>query len=158
MAAERHDVAFVVGAVLGGVAGAAATLLNAPQSGARTRAQLVEQVQMMVNGAGTTPTRLRVEDRARHMMDLTERATASATATVSGFISRAPDPTAASRADASVTPLTEPVALLPGPLEPDPIVEAARTGAPPEIDETRDIVLDGPRPAGADQERLGERL
>jgi len=37
---ERHDVAFVVGAVVGGLAAAAVTLFQAPQSGARSRADL----------------------------------------------------------------------------------------------------------------------
>ncbi|MDQ3514824.1 MAG: hypothetical protein M3462_14435, partial [Chloroflexota bacterium] len=37
---ERHDVAFVMGAMAGGVAAATVTLFQAPQSGARTRADL----------------------------------------------------------------------------------------------------------------------
>ena len=41
MADERHDAAFVVGAVVGGVAGAVYALFNAPQAGERTRAELV---------------------------------------------------------------------------------------------------------------------
>jgi hypothetical protein len=41
VADERHDAAFVVGAVVGGVAGAVYALFNAPQAGARTRADLV---------------------------------------------------------------------------------------------------------------------
>jgi gas vesicle protein len=44
VADERHDAAFVVGAVIGGLAAAAVTLFRAPQSGARTRAQLAERI------------------------------------------------------------------------------------------------------------------
>lgn len=40
MASPRHDVAFVVGALVGSVAGALYGLLNAPQPGWRTRADL----------------------------------------------------------------------------------------------------------------------
>lgn len=40
MANQRHDVAFVVGAVVGSVAGAVYGLFNAPQAGWRTRADL----------------------------------------------------------------------------------------------------------------------
>ena len=43
MAGERHDAAFIVGAVLGGLAGAGGPLFWAPQSGAQTRAQLTER-------------------------------------------------------------------------------------------------------------------
>ncbi len=48
MSIERHDTAFIVGAVLGAVAGSVAALWNAPQSGARTRAQLSERRDAMV--------------------------------------------------------------------------------------------------------------
>jgi gas vesicle protein len=40
---ERHDAAFVVGAVVGGLAGALYTLFNVPRAGASTRADLVER-------------------------------------------------------------------------------------------------------------------
>lgn len=40
MATERHEVAFLVGALVGSVAGAVYGLLNAPQAGWRTRADL----------------------------------------------------------------------------------------------------------------------
>ena len=45
MAAERHDAAFIVGAVVGGLAGAAGALWLAPQAGVQTRGQLAEQWQ-----------------------------------------------------------------------------------------------------------------
>lgn len=55
MVDERHDTAFVVGALVGGAIGAVYALLNAPQSGQRTRSQLTGQVdavtQQALNGA-----------------------------------------------------------------------------------------------------------
>lgn len=47
MAEERHDVAFIVGAALGGIAAAAATLLSAPRSGAATRADVTSRFSMV---------------------------------------------------------------------------------------------------------------
>jgi gas vesicle protein len=46
---EGHAVAFVVGALLGGAAGAAWTLFNAPRSGAETRAAIVQTVVAVVD-------------------------------------------------------------------------------------------------------------
>jgi len=43
MAKERHPIAFVVGAALGGAAGAIYGLMNAPRPGADTRADLTER-------------------------------------------------------------------------------------------------------------------
>lgn len=43
VAEERHDAAFVIGAVLGGVAGGVWAMFNAPRTGAETRAALAEQ-------------------------------------------------------------------------------------------------------------------
>ncbi len=43
MAKERHTVAFVVGAALGGAIGAIYGLMNAPRPGADTRADLTER-------------------------------------------------------------------------------------------------------------------
>lgn len=40
MATDRHEMAFIAGAVIGAVAGAAFGLLNSPQAGWRTRADL----------------------------------------------------------------------------------------------------------------------
>ncbi len=45
MVNERHDVVFLVGAVLGSMAGAAYGLYNAPQAGWRTRADLAGAVE-----------------------------------------------------------------------------------------------------------------
>ena len=43
MTKERHTVAFVIGAALGGAVGAVYGLLNAPRPGADTRASLTER-------------------------------------------------------------------------------------------------------------------
>ena len=43
MAKERHTVAFVVGAALGGAVGAIYGLMKAPRPGAQTRADLTER-------------------------------------------------------------------------------------------------------------------
>lgn len=45
-ATERHDAAFVVGAMIGGLAGATAALFRAPQAGDRTREQLASYIDM----------------------------------------------------------------------------------------------------------------
>ena len=43
MAKERHPVAFLLGAAIGGAVGAVYGLLNAPRSGAETREDLTER-------------------------------------------------------------------------------------------------------------------
>ncbi len=45
LAAERHTTAFVVGLVLGGLAGAAVTLWKTPRSGAQLRALVAERTE-----------------------------------------------------------------------------------------------------------------
>ena len=53
---EGGGAAFVVGAILGGLAGAAWTLFNAPRSGAETRAELVRAAERVVRGVSETVT------------------------------------------------------------------------------------------------------
>ncbi|MGH2533603.1 MAG: YtxH domain-containing protein [Thermomicrobiales bacterium] len=48
MTEQRHTAAFVVGAILGGIAGAAATLWTTPKSGAQLRAELIGAVESAV--------------------------------------------------------------------------------------------------------------
>ena len=48
----RYGTAFIAGAVIGGVAGTAATLWRAPQPGRATRAQLGDQIRAHVGPAG----------------------------------------------------------------------------------------------------------
>lgn len=58
MARQRHNAAFVVGSVLGGVAGAAAALWKAPQSGSELRAKVAERL----GGSGGTSMNTTVPD------------------------------------------------------------------------------------------------
>ncbi len=48
MESDRHDAAFIVGAVLGAVVGGTAALFKVPLPGARTRAQLSERRDALV--------------------------------------------------------------------------------------------------------------
>jgi gas vesicle protein len=68
---EGHAVAFVVGALLGGAAGAAWTFFNAPRSGAETRAAIVRTVTTLVTEARETvrATGERVADRLALAID-----------------------------------------------------------------------------------------
>jgi hypothetical protein len=52
MAEERHNVAFMVGIILGGLGGALATLFLTPLSGARTREQLRARLAALQPGPG----------------------------------------------------------------------------------------------------------
>jgi YtxH-like protein len=129
VAGERHDAAFVVGAIIGGAAGATYALLNAPQAGRRTRAQLAEGLDAIAQ---------RLLDAATALQSfLQERGGPDADRAVGE-----PAPTAG-----------EPLITLPDPLEPDPVAggpaapdtpPVALTGADPTPD--ADVVLDGPRP------------
>ena len=56
MAGQRHNAAFIVGSVLGGVVGAAAALWKAPRSGPELRAMVKERI----GGAGGTTVSTRV--------------------------------------------------------------------------------------------------
>jgi hypothetical protein len=68
---EGGSAAFVVGAILGGLAGAAWTLFNAPRSGAETRAELARAVERVVRGVGeaVTGARDRVRDAGERAAD-----------------------------------------------------------------------------------------
>src|SRR5919199_654776 len=52
MVEERHNVAFMVGIILGGLGGALATLFLTPLSGARTREQLRARLARLQPGTG----------------------------------------------------------------------------------------------------------
>ena len=157
MADERHDVAFVVGALLGGLAGATVTLFNAPQAGAQTRAQLAEQVGALSGKVGTATARLGEQGErlgrqaGAAISTLTERGGRDAGA--DGGTDRA-------ATEATTEPSTEPVMLLPDPLEPDPVVvddvAAATAGGNVTVGgltagDDLDLVIDGPRPAATDR-------
>lgn len=156
MAHERHDVAFVVGALLGGLAGATYTLFNAPQAGSQTRAQLAEQLNGLNGQLGTATAKLGEQG---------ERLGQRATATVAALTERVTGDAAVVDAATARTAeqKTEPVLLLPDPLEPAPVVGVepsptaadvaagtATVGGLPAGDNF-DVVIDGPRPAGADR-------
>ena len=68
---EGGGAAFVVGAILGGLAGAAWTLFNAPRSGAETRAALARAVETVVRGVSETVAgaRERVRDAGERAAD-----------------------------------------------------------------------------------------
>ncbi len=128
MTTERHETAFLVGAVLGGIAGATYGLLNAPQSGAQTRAGLVAQWNAAVERVAQAVAG--VEASLREVVGDDEAASA---------------PTVV---HPRIESITEPVVTLPDPLEPDPIVETtAATGRGP-TPVGVDVVVDGPRTVG----------
>ncbi|MDQ3043787.1 MAG: YtxH domain-containing protein [Chloroflexota bacterium] len=64
MARQRHDAAFIVGGLLGGIVGAVVTLLSAPQAGARTRAQMNESLQPALEGLQAAGYRVASESHA----------------------------------------------------------------------------------------------
>lgn len=165
MADERHDAAFIVGAVVGGVAGAAFALFRAPQAGAQTRAQLAERRDAVSNrlAAGIAA----LDERARRLVARVGGAVAPVGARLEA-IRPAPPPSE------DVAGGGEPVFLLPDPLEPDPIVDpdpigrdaagvatppVAADGLPrvlqdrvvsvPEVPHV-DVVIEGPRPSSAE--------
>ena len=65
MARERHTVAFVVGAALGGAIGAVVGLMNAPRPGAETRADLTERWHDVEERAAQEIANLETEARDR---------------------------------------------------------------------------------------------
>ena len=157
MADERHDAAFVVGAILGGVLGGGYALLNAPQSGAETRAELAARWKELTGRvAGAVAG---VEDEARRLA----AGAGEAVAPLTDRLSRDRAETAAAvevvEGGVRVTVETEPVLTLPDPLEPDPIVpdepsSAAGDGAGGAEDTTvdaraaeLDVVVEGTRRA-----------
>lgn len=149
MAGQPHNAAFIVGAMLGGLVGAAVTLFRAPQSGAQTRAQLAAGAEALTQRLSQTTGQLGGE---------VQRAADRVTAPISGLTDRheagAPDMTGmVPHPREHLEPAAE-VILLPDPLEPDPVVEAAPdaeaasgpAGAGGGGSEA-DSVVDGPRRA-----------
>ena len=161
MANQRHGAAFIVGAVLGGVAGAMVTLLNAPQAGARTRSQVATRVAAVVDGItakstaiGADARRLSAEVTAKteaigaDARRLGERVTAPVTARLGGSTDAA-----ATTMTADGSPAVAPIPMVPYPPLTDadaaPVAEVLPSGGggsgaiPPPMD----VVLDGPRTA-----------
>lgn len=65
MVDDRHDVAFLVGAIVGGIAGGAAMLFAAPQSGAATRSDLSSQIAALTERATTLTDQTRDQVRGQ---------------------------------------------------------------------------------------------
>ena len=127
MATERHHAAFVGGAILGGIAGAAVTLWRVPQSGARTRAQIAERVESVlfrVLDGKPGPQATASSDEAPPL------ATPLVTPDEVGDTILLPDPLDAAPVESADDP-TEPIAT-----------EAALAA---------DVVIEGPHPTDADR-------
>lgn len=70
MAKERHTVAFVMGALLGGAIGGVVGLMNAPRAGASTRADLTERWHDVEERAAQEIANLETEVRDRIAPDV----------------------------------------------------------------------------------------
>ena len=155
MAEERHTTAFVVGFVLGGLAGAAVTLWKTPRSGAQLRALIAERAEgvlfrltgmdeAQVGGAPSGGLSGSLPTEPRRVNEL-----------ISATVDTSTLPTA------PLTPETRgAAATLPTPLDAAPIAETAQDAEvtlPPTFrgqvltEQPTDIVLDGPRPASPDR-------
>lgn len=135
VANQRHDAAFIVGAVIGGVAAGAYALFEAPQAGTETRAQLAERGDALAERLAQTTAE--VDGRVRRWLARAEEQTAP----LMGRVTRRPmGSTAATTALGSVVD-TEPFITLPDPLEPDPVL----TEPEPTAGANADVVVDVPR-------------
>ena len=166
VADQRHDAAFVVGAVLGGLAGATYGLLRAPQSGERTRAQLAEyahavvyRVEAAADRFADTAARLGGESRRRvdgavasvrglavrrSRTEVTSETRPPASPAAIGSTAAGTDQAAAGM-DTGTVGTGRPAAPL------DPNREWPTPGqavAAAQAAEGMDIVVDGPRPTG----------
>ena len=160
MADERHDAVFVVGAVLGGVLGGAYALLNVPQSGAQTRAELAARWNGLTDQlAGAVAA---VDEDVRRLAATAGDVAAPLTERLDRHRAETAAAVEVAEVEAVVTTESrEPVVTLPDPLEPDPIVpdestmDAASDAERRAADATDgraselDVVIEGPRPADA---------
>ena len=121
MAREQHNGAFVFGAIVGGLAGAAVTLFRAPQSGTETRAQLAAQADALT---------LRANEVLGQRFGGGRRSGDEETSPFAVLSRPADEPRVVEELtpDAGVTPAVGTVLLLPDPLEPDPLVNPAPPG------------------------------
>ena len=131
MANERHDAAFVVGALLGGLAGGAYCLWVAPQAGAETRAELAQRwnvvAERLAQGVAT------IDAGARRAVTQVEERSAPVVARLERL-----------RPAAGTAASTEAVLLLPDPLEPDPIVLDDEAPGPDDVRGTGRVVGTAP--------------
>lgn len=119
MAREQHNGAFVFGAILGGLAGAAVTLFRAPQSGTETRAQLAAQADALT---------VRANEALAERFEPKRRGGNEETSPFAVLKRRDDEPfdPVELTPDAGARPVVGTVLLLPDPLEADPIVEPTR--------------------------------
>lgn len=125
MAEERHDAAFVVGAVVGGVAAGVYALFEAPQAGSQTRTQLQERRDAI--GEHVAQATADVDGRVRRWLVRVDEQAAPLLRRVTGRraageVTR--EPIAADRSSPSARGSaadTEPFVTLPDPPAPDPV-------------------------------------
>ena len=129
MADERHDAAFIVGAILGGLVGGGYALFRVPQAGGQTRAQLWARGDGLTQRLSATTSALDGQTRT-----LLARANAE-TAPVVERLQRIRTGALLSPSTDVVEPrtevVTEPVFTLPDPLEPDPVIVESANGESP---------------------------
>lgn len=117
MRKERHDMAFITGAVVGGLAAAAVTLLRAPQAGARTRAQIAERLEPVTSK--TSELSRTVANQSRSLTDQSAARSRGLTTTIRSKVQRE-DQVASERTDEFV--VVEPLGT--SDLEPLPAANA----------------------------------
>lgn len=100
MAAQRHNVAFVVGSVLGGVIGAAAALWTAPQTGEELRDKLTSGVRTRSYPGRESTTVVMSASSSVPTTPLSSR--------VSSFVERAKAPVAGLKTSRSTSPSSAP--------------------------------------------------
>src|SRR5262245_37827066 len=136
LAEERHTTAFVVGMVLGGLAGAAVVFWTARRSGAQTRALIADKTEAVLF-------RLTGMDKARPEG-------ASSVAPSPSFQAAAPPGSDAVAADAKTAQIPAPVTAAEM-ADDDEVKLPATFRGEVLTEEPADIVLDGPRPASPDR-------
>lgn len=153
MAAERHNAAFVVGAVVGGLAGAAGALWRAPQAGGRTRAQIAERwdeaTERLAQGIAD------VDGRARGLLGQDEPTPDLGAVVVTETVVEAD---AVVGTDAAIDGLVvvdadpAPPGPRPGPIVDGTVVADLDPAAPP----VSDPIGESPPPVASPSDRIGE--
>lgn len=144
MAKSRHNAAFVVGAIAGGLAGATCALVIAPQAGAVTRALLKERLQPITDRAALAL------DVVREAAELLIERVEAVVAAVTG---EELEPMPAVETEERVMVVPAPTAAT------DEVVERPGSAAQPPLtvppvmppSSGGDVVIDGPRPTMPDQ-------
>jgi len=148
VAEERHDAAFIVGAVVGGLAAGAYALFAAPQAGSQTRAQLRERGD--ADAERVARTTAEVDERVRRWLARADEQAAPLRRRLTGDRDdRGSAPVAAFGTERGSVVETEPFITLPDPLEPDPV--AAEAAGPAASGTAGDLTVDVPRVTNAPQ-------